>query len=64
VRAVMIDGTWLGEHLMLVALGIDAGGAKHVLGVREGTTENEGVCRSLRSELVERGLVVERRDCS
>ena len=57
---VMIDGTWLGDHLMLVALGIDATGGKHVLGVREGTTENEGVCRSLLSELVERGLVVER----
>jgi putative transposase len=59
VRVVMIDGTWLGEHLMLVVLGIDAGGEKHVLGVREGTTENEGVCRSLLSELVERGLSVE-----
>lgn len=60
VRVVMIDGTWLGEHLMLVVLGIDAGGRKHVLGVREGTTENEGVCRSLLSELVDRGLSVER----
>jgi putative transposase len=58
VRVVMIDGTWLGEHLMLVVLGIDAEGEKHVLGVREGTTENEGVCRSLLSELVERGLLV------
>lgn len=59
VRIVMIDGTWLGDHLMLVVLGIDATGNKHVLGVREGTTENEGVCRSLLSELVERGLPVE-----
>jgi transposase-like protein len=60
IRTVMIDGTWLGEHLMLVVLGIDAGGRKHILGVREGTTENEGVCRSLLSELVDRGLSVER----
>jgi transposase-like protein len=60
IRTVMIDGTWLGEHLMLVVLGIDAEGHKHILGVREGTTENEGVCRSLLSELVERGLSVER----
>ncbi len=59
VRVVMIDGTWLGEHLMLVVLGIDAKGEKHVLGVREGTTENEGVCSSLLSELIERGLPVE-----
>jgi transposase-like protein len=60
IRAVLVDGTWLGDHLMLVALGIDAEGFKHVLGVREGSTENEGVCRSLLSELVERGLAVER----
>lgn len=60
VPIVMIDGTWLGDHLLLVALGIDATGQKHVLGVREGSTENEGVCRSLLSELVERGLVLER----
>lgn len=60
IVTVMIDGTWLGEHLMLVVLGIDTEGQKHVLGVREGTTENEGVCRSLLSELVDRGLVVER----
>jgi putative transposase len=59
IRTVMIDGTWLGEHLMLVVLGIDEEGQKHILGVREGTTENEGVCRSLLSELVERGLGVE-----
>jgi transposase-like protein len=60
IPIVMIDGTWLGDHLLLVALGIDATGQKHVLGVREGSTENEGVCRSLLSELVERGLVLER----
>lgn len=60
IVAVMIDGTWLGEHLMLVVLGIDTDGQKHVLGVREGTTENEGVCRTLLSELVDRGLAVER----
>ena len=57
---VMIDGTGFGDHLMLVAMGIDNKGEKHVLGVREGTTESEGVCRSLLQELIERGLEVER----
>jgi len=38
---VMIDGTGFGDHLMLVAMGIDSKGEKHVLGVREGTTESE-----------------------
>jgi transposase-like protein len=57
---VMIDGTGFGDHLMLVAMGIDSKGTKHVLGVREGTTESEGVCRSLLQDLIERGLEVER----
>ena len=37
---VMIDGVHIEEHVLLVALGIDADGKKHVLGVREGATEN------------------------
>jgi hypothetical protein len=57
---VMIDGTGFGDHLMLVAMGIDGKGEKHVLGVREGTTESEGVCRSLLQDLIDRGLEVER----
>jgi len=44
----------------VVALGIDASGAKHVLGLREGTTESEQVCRSLLTDLLDRGLKVER----
>jgi hypothetical protein len=44
---LMIDGTALGDHVLLVALGIDSQGHKHVLGVREGSTESHGVCQSL-----------------
>lgn len=58
---VMIDGKHLGNHLLLVALGIDADGHKHVLGVREGSTESFEVCRSFLRDLIGRGLVVERR---
>jgi transposase-like protein len=36
---LMIDGVHIDEHVMLVALGIDADGNKHLLGVREGATE-------------------------
>ena len=32
---LMIDGVVIDEHVLLVALGIDADGKKHVLGVRE-----------------------------
>jgi putative transposase len=57
---VMIDGTALGEHVLVVALGIDSEGHKHVLGVVEGSTESHGVCQTLLRDLIERGLVVER----
>ncbi len=57
---IMIDGIHLGEHLVLIALGIDAEGEKQVLGLREGDTENGQVARSLLRDLVERGLDPER----
>jgi putative transposase len=53
---VMIDGIHFRERVVLVALGIDASGNKHVLGLREGSTENARVVRSLLSDLVDRGL--------
>ncbi len=58
---LMLDGTTLGRHLLVVALGIDRDGKKHVLGVVEGTTESAAVCRSLLRMLIDRGLPVERR---
>ena len=36
-----------GEHVMLVALGIDEGRHKHVLGLHEGATENAASCTAL-----------------
>mgnify|MGYP000063656524 CR=1 FL=1 len=33
---IMIDGTGLGDHLLLTAIGVEADGHKHVLGVVEG----------------------------
>jgi transposase-like protein len=57
---VMIDGIHLGDHLVLIALGIDFEGKKQVLGLREGDTENGQVARALLRDLVERGLDQER----
>jgi len=57
---ILIDGTGLGDHMLLVAMGIDTSGKKHILGVAVGTTEGEQVCRSLFRQLIDRGLVVER----
>jgi len=57
---VMIDGIHFHERVILVALGIDAKGDKHVLGLREGSTESTRVVRSLLSDLVDRGLDADR----
>jgi transposase-like protein len=57
---VMIDGIHFCDRVILVALGIDTKGHKHVLGLREGSTESTRVVRSLLSDLVERGLDADR----
>ena len=57
---IMIDGIHMGDHLVLIALGIDAEGKKQVLGLREGDTENGQVARALLRDLVDRGLEQER----
>ncbi len=57
---IMIDGIHMGDHLVLIALGIDFEGKKQVLGLREGDTENGQVVRSLLRDLIDRGLEQER----
>lgn len=54
--ALFIDGHGLGEHTVITVMGLDSEGRKHVLGLREGATENATVCKALLAELVERGL--------
>src|SRR4029079_15194894 len=56
----MIDGIHIEEHVMLVALGIDGDGKKHVLGVREGATENAASCTALLADLRDRGMHTDR----
>lgn len=46
--------------MLVTALRIDSTGKKQVLGVREGSTENEEICAELLRSLVERGLGIER----
>jgi len=57
--AVMIDGVRFADRVVLAAIGIDAGGKKHVLGLREGATENVAACKALLADLIERGLPIE-----
>jgi transposase-like protein len=57
---VMVDGIHFRDRVILLALGIDAQGTKHILGLREGSTESTRVVRSLLSDLIERGLDADR----
>jgi transposase-like protein len=54
--ALMIDGVHFAEHVVLATVGIDHEGCKHVLGLREGATENAAACKALLPDLIERGL--------
>src|SRR6266542_3843612 len=56
---MFIDGVEIAERCVVVALGIDAEGRKHPLGLWEGTTENKTVCNALLGNLIERGLHLE-----
>jgi putative transposase len=55
---VYIDGIQFGQHHVLVALGVDKEGYKHVLGLREGSSENATVVKDLLTDIVSRGLQV------
>ena len=44
---LILDGVHVGEHCLIVALGIAADGQKHALGLWEGSTENATLCQSL-----------------
>lgn len=57
---LLFDGIHIAKRQMLVCVGIDMNGRKHVLGFRPGATENEIVCRDLIREMIERGLSVEK----
>jgi putative transposase len=56
VLAVWIDGLQLGPYHVICTLGVDANGHKHLLGLREGATENAVVAKALLEDLVARGL--------
>jgi transposase-like protein len=56
-QVIQIDGLHIGDDIVLVgALGIDAEGDKHPLGLVEGATENAVVVQALIENLIDRGL--------
>ena len=58
---IYIDGVRFGPHHVLGAIGVDSDGRKHVLGLREGATENAVVVKDLLADLVTRGVDPARR---
>jgi transposase-like protein len=61
ILVIYLDGLIFGEHHVIAAIGVDAQGCKHVLGLVEGASENAAACRALLEDLVARGVKPGRR---
>ncbi len=53
---IYIDGMVFGDQHMIGAVGVDAEGHKHVLGIQQGATENAATIEDLLKQLVARGI--------
>jgi transposase-like protein len=58
---IYIDGLIFGEYTMMGVVGVDTQGHKHVLGIREGATENAAVVTALLEDVVARGIDPQRK---
>jgi transposase-like protein len=58
VAVLMLDGIEVAKRAVIVALGIDAKGRKHPLGLWLGSTENKVVCIELLQNVLSRGFKV------
>jgi len=61
ILIVYIDGIQFGGYHVIASVGVDTDGHKHVLGLREGATENAVVVKALLEELVARAIKPGRR---
>jgi putative transposase len=59
LAALLMDGQYFRKECLIVALGVDTEGQKHVLGLWQGATENSTLVRELLADLRERGLNTE-----
>ena len=61
ICVILLDGKEFGgDTTIITALGVDAAGAKHVLGLWPGATENSVVCGGLLDDMIQRGLSVDK----
>ena len=58
---IYLDGVIFGDHHVLVAMGVDEAGKKHVLGLAEGASENQVVAKGLLEDMVRRGVKLHRK---
>ena len=56
-----LDGVVFGDHHVLVAVGVDEEGRKHVLGLAQGASENQVAAKGLLEDLVRRGVKPDRK---
>jgi len=61
ILIVYLDGLIFGQHHVLSAVGVDAQGYKHVLGMVAGASENAAACKQLLEDIVARGVDPNRR---
>lgn len=61
LSVIYIDGLIFGKYTMIGAIGVDTQGHKHVLGIREGATENAAVVTALLEDVVARGVDAKRK---
>jgi transposase-like protein len=54
--AMYVDGIIVAKHHIIAAVGVDAQGTKHVLGLAPGSSENAKVVKDLLSGLAQRGI--------
>jgi transposase-like protein len=60
ILVIYIDGQRFGAHHMLSAVGVDADGKKHIMGIEPGATENAASVKRLLTHLREHGLPADR----
>jgi transposase-like protein len=61
ILIIYIDGIQFAGHHILGAIGVDADGYKHVLGICQGAAENTVTVTTLLASMVERGIKPDRR---
>jgi len=60
ILIIYLDAMVLGDYHVLGAIGVDATGSKHVLGLRPGSSENTVVATELLNDLVGKGVKPDR----